>query len=128
MSLSEAQELHTVETVVSELPERLRETLGLVHAVDDSIAEITLAALPFGSRVALAGYGIITNKTEAPDEPAEVSLTRFGRNVIAVCALHDVSDEVRSSIEALDEARARRAESREGGGSTLIGMEAQVTL
>jgi hypothetical protein len=109
MSLTQAHELHRPEAVAEELSERLRETLGLLHAVDDDVAELTLAALPFGSRVALSGYGIIDSVTQTPEEPAELSLTRFGREVIAVCALLDASPEVRHRIDALAEARAARA-------------------
>jgi hypothetical protein len=113
MSLTQAHEPHTAEAVAEELPERLRETLGLLHAVEDDVAELTLAALPFGSRVALSGYGIVETSTRAPAEPAEVSLTRFGREVIAVCALLDAPPEVRNRIDALAEARAQRTGGRD---------------
>lgn len=99
-----------VETIVRELSDELRATLALLHAVENEVAELTLALLPFGSRSALVGYGVIkSDVSEKTDQAVEVELTPLGREVIAAAALAVGPTVVRERLAALDEARAQRA-------------------
>jgi hypothetical protein len=102
----------TIEAALSELDERLRTTLAFLNGADDEVAELTLTLLPFGSRSALVGYGVIeSNVTRANDEPVKVKLTSFGRELIAACGLEAAPTVVRERLAELDEARARYAAS-----------------
>jgi hypothetical protein len=99
-----------IDTLLEEMPPELRATLAHLNAADDHVAGLTLALLPFGSRSALVGCGIIQSEVrERSDQPVEVRLTPFGREVIAACALHATSEVVEKRLEELDEAHARRA-------------------
>jgi hypothetical protein len=102
------QESLTAAEVVEQLPSRIVGLLSVLHAADDDVAELTIGTLPFGSRSALAAYGIVTAAGTTGEGPVEVRLTPFGREVIAVCALDEMPREVRESIQALHRARASR--------------------
>jgi hypothetical protein len=72
----------TAEEVFEQLPQDLRETLGMLHDVPKGIAELTLASLPVGSRVFLAGTGVV--KT-GEGQPRDLSLTKLGRKTMKLC-------------------------------------------
>jgi hypothetical protein len=102
----------SVEDALSYLPEHLRITLALLRSADDDLAELTLAALPLGSRLTLDQLGLIDKaRPREPDAPLVVHITDLGREVMTACALEGVPSEVSRSLAALEEARARRARS-----------------
>lgn len=102
----------SVEDAVSYLPEHLQITLALLQSADDDLAELTLAALPLGSRLTLEQLGLIDDaRPSEPDAPLMVRLTDLGREVMTACALQGVPSQVSRSLAALEEARARRARS-----------------
>src|SRR4051794_15721706 len=72
------------------LGEELEQTLAAMAGMSPAAAETSIALLPFGDRVRLAAYAIIS---AAPDEamaeagwPTDFVLTSEGSNVIALCA------------------------------------------
>lgn len=98
-----------IESLLDALDPDLRRTLAHLSNADDEVAALTLALLPFGTRAALVGYGIIELiSSSESDQAVEVRLTSFGREMIAACALH-ADPVLEQRREELDEAYARRA-------------------
>jgi hypothetical protein len=98
-----------IESLLDALDPDLRRTLAHLNNADDQVAALTLALLPFGSRSALVGYGIIeSNSSSESDQAVEVRLTSFGREMIAASALH-ADPILEQRLEDLDEAHAHRA-------------------
>ena len=100
--------------VARELLPDLRRLLAVLDDVGDEVAEIVLATCPLGSRSALVAYRIIdpvSPHDKATDEPVEVKLTGFGREVI-LASVRNLTDEDQAELskaeQALDEARQRR--------------------
>jgi hypothetical protein len=91
------------------LPMRLVVTLASLHDAPAGMAELAVASLGYGSRCALAAYGLIEPVPPRPDEPAEIVITEAGRRVIDACAAQQpLSDEhLQQSTRALDRARDR---------------------
>lgn len=105
--------LVNLDALVRELPDDLRTTLALLHSAGDDVAELTLGTLPFGSRMTLLGYGVISRDQAAEEEGIVlVRLTDVGRALMAACATGAAPHEVRERIEALRAARAQRAADR----------------
>jgi hypothetical protein len=99
-----------IESVLRELNEELRLTLALLNGADKEVADLTLALLPFGSRATLVGYGVIETAAAAErDQAVQVSLTPYGRDLIAACAFDVDPNVVRERLAEFDAARARRA-------------------
>jgi hypothetical protein len=93
------------------LPERVVETLAALHDAPPGVAELAIASLGYGSRSALAAYGLIAPVPARPDEPVEIVITDAGRRVIEACAEQQPPDEDRmaESTRALARARERYA-------------------
>jgi hypothetical protein len=68
------------------LPPDLVERLALLHGAPNGIAESTIALLPYGSRSALAAYGLIEPIPERPDQATEIRITGEGWAVIRAAA------------------------------------------
>jgi hypothetical protein len=91
------------------LPERLIATLASLHDAPAGMAELAIASLGYGSRSALAAYGLIEPLPPRPDEPAHIVVTPAGRRVIEACAeqMPLSEDDARRSTQALARARER---------------------
>jgi hypothetical protein len=101
----------TADEVVEQLPEELRITLALLGAVDDDVIELTLASLPFGSRLTLVTYGVIDPMSphdRPTDIPVEVKLTDFGGDVIDAAHMMGLPESVRMKLRRLEDARQQR--------------------
>lgn len=68
------------------LPPDLVERLAVLRGAPNGIAESTIALLPYGSRSALAAYGLIEPIPEQPDQAAEIRITGEGWAVISAAA------------------------------------------
>jgi hypothetical protein len=99
------------------LPERLIATLASLHDAPAGMAELAISSLGYGSRSALAAYGLIEPVPPRPDEPAHIVITEAGRRVIDACAERmPLSEaEVRRSTQALTQARERYESQRRRG-------------
>lgn len=99
----------TIDEALGNLSGDLTETLALLHPESDEVAELTLGMLPLGSRSTLIALGAISQAPlSQPDAPVIVTLTDFGRELIAAAALEGLSPEAVARFEAFEEARARR--------------------
>lgn len=99
----------SLDEALRHLPDELKETLALLHAADEDVAELTLGTLPIGSRSTLSAAGAIVQAQLAePDAPVIVSLTEFGHELIAAAALEGLAPEAVERVEAFEEALARR--------------------
>jgi len=99
----------TASEILDALDNDTRAVLGLLNTADDTLAELTLSALPFGQRALLATYDLITPaEIEIDNQPRRVSLTPLGREVIALCAAEQLPEDVRQALAALEDARVRR--------------------
>jgi hypothetical protein len=68
-----------VESLLDAIDSDLWLTLAHLVNADDEVAAMTLGLVPFGSRSALVGYGIIDSDVSAEtDQAVEVTLTSFG--------------------------------------------------
>jgi hypothetical protein len=99
------------------LPERLIATLASLHDAPAGMAELTISSLGYGSRSALAAYGLIEPVPPRPDEPAQIVVTAAGRRVIEACAeqMPLSADDERRSTQALARARERYEAQRRRG-------------
>jgi hypothetical protein len=77
----------TTNEVLRGLPVDLVETLALLHDAPGGMAESTIALLPYGSRSALAAYGVIQSVPGEADQAAEITITELGWSVIEQCAI-----------------------------------------
>lgn len=99
----------TIDEALRNLSPDLKETLALLHPESEEVGELTLGMLRLGSRSTLIALGAISQAPlPAPDAPVIVSLTDFGRELIAAAALEGLSPEAVERVEAFEEARARR--------------------
>lgn len=97
------------EQAIRFLSDRLRTTLALLQRGDDDLVSLALAILPRGSRLVLTTLGAVE---PAPDDPSELVLTPFGRELSASCAIAGLPPEQQEKLAALEQERARRAVSR----------------
>jgi hypothetical protein len=115
----------TIDEALGNLSGDLTETLALLHPESDEVAELTLGMLPLGSRSTLIALGAISQAPlSQPDAPVIVTLTDFGRELIAAAALEGLSPEAVARVEAFEEARARREEREEVEQPAPIGAHA----
>jgi len=91
------------------LPERLVRTLASLADAPAGMAELVIASLGYGSRSALAAYGLIEPVPRRADEPAQIEITEAGRRVIDACAEQQPlsEDDLQQSTQALTRARER---------------------
>lgn len=93
---AEPPAVQPLEAALMALTEELRDSLGALAGSPDEFAEQAIGIFPYGHRVILQTYDLITTSTSRPkgqeaEEGAEdprlkVHLTDLGRQVIAVCA------------------------------------------
>ena len=133
---SDGDDAASLDIALRELPEDIKITLALLHPASNEMAALTLAALPLGSRVMLAGFRIIDKAgTDKADDPARASLTDFGREVISTCAREGLPTEINERLNALAEARRcvdllvrlrlhRKGRNREGACAHHLHLEA----
>jgi hypothetical protein len=100
------------EEAIRFLSDRLCTSLALMHRDGSDLVSSGLAALPRGSRLLLASLGAL--KAD-PHDPSEFVLTPAGRELAASCAIAGLSPEVQQTLVALEQERARRAATGEGG-------------
>ncbi len=80
--------IHDGLAVPNGLTPELVDTLRLLDDAPPGVAEATIALLPYGSRSNLAAYGVIGAVPDRKDAAAAISITPYGREVIAACARH----------------------------------------
>lgn len=97
------------------LSDRLRTTLAILCRGDDDLASVALAALPRGSRLVLVALGAAE---PTPEDPSELTITPFGRELCASCAVAGLSPELEEKLSELEQERARRAMAQETSSSS----------
>lgn len=78
--------VRTAEQVLPSLTPELKETLGILDNAPLGIAELTIATLGLGSRLALQGVGVVEFEENDLEEATSLKITKLGRDVIAACA------------------------------------------
>jgi hypothetical protein len=109
------------EQAVRFLSARLRGTLALLREGDDDVISLALDTLPRGSRLLLTTLGAVESD---PRDPSGLTLTPFGQDLSACCAVAGLSPELKEKRRALEQERARRAAQRKSDHvSQLTGRE-----
>jgi hypothetical protein len=92
--------------VLPSLTPELQQTLGILENAPRGVAELTIATLGLGSRLALRGVGVVDFQ-DNDLEATSLKLTKLGLEVIAACAQYAPA---RTELAAArDRARAESA-------------------
>jgi hypothetical protein len=112
INISHVDSARNIDSLVEALPETVRQMLAdLEHAPRQS-AETTIGLLPFGRRALLEAVKVTRTTTidEGDGKPTrqQVSITDWGRQVIAACAAYEKPD--LDELEQEQRARELRAQ------------------
>jgi hypothetical protein len=102
-----AIEASSVECALESLDKALIQTLGHLCRAPAGVPELTIAVLPLASRMSLRAAGVIEPEGAAEGVVPSVTLTDFGREVIAAAAARHNDEDADTPDLALLESRAR---------------------
>lgn len=119
MTIAEYEKARTAgrlppEELIEALPDELIEVLARLDAQPDAVVALALSTLRYGSRTTLAGAHVIKGVPTDAETGAQVTLTEYGREVVAFCGREHRPDpaDKRSAQQELDQARVAWTSSR----------------